>query len=103
MDSGSHIIDVLLWTTGLTPVEVKPNLHLQGALVEIDSFTSIRFVEGAVAGLNIVGYAPCWHETYVFCGEDGGIFYDNGNITIRRLGQEPVVPVAETNDESRAP
>ncbi|KRF11209.1 Gfo/Idh/MocA family protein [Paenibacillus sp. Soil787] len=92
MDSGSHIIDVLLWTTGLTPVEVKPNLHLQGAPVEIDSFTSIRFAEGAVAGLNIVGYAPCWHETYVFCGEDGGIFYDNGNITIRRLGQKPVVP-----------
>jgi predicted dehydrogenase len=92
MDSGSHIIDVLLWTTGLTPVEVKTNLHLQGAPVEIDSFTSIRFAEGPVAGLNIVGYAPCWHETYVFCGEDGGIFYDNGKITIRRLRQEPVVP-----------
>ncbi|MDD9268169.1 Gfo/Idh/MocA family protein [Paenibacillus sp. GCM10023248] len=92
MDSGSHIIDVLLWTTGLTPAEVKPNLHLQGAPVEIDSFTSIRFEEGAVAGLNIVGFAPCWHETYVFCGEDGGIFYDNGKITVRRLRQEPVVP-----------
>ncbi|SDO43034.1 Predicted dehydrogenase [Paenibacillus sp. yr247] len=92
MDSGSHIIDVLLWTTGLTPVEVKPSLHLQGAPVEIDSFTSIRFAEGAVAGLNVVGYAPCWHETYVFCGEEGGIFYDNGKITIRRLGEEPVVP-----------
>ncbi|MCY9664292.1 Gfo/Idh/MocA family oxidoreductase [Paenibacillus alginolyticus] len=92
MDSGSHIIDVLLWTTGLTPVEVKPSLHLQGAPVEIDSFTSIRFAEGAVAGLNVVGYAPCWHETYVFCGEEGGIFYDNGKITIRRLHEEPVVP-----------
>lgn len=65
MDSGSDIIDVLLWTTGLTPVEVKPNIHLQGAPVEIDSFTSVRFAEGAVAGLNIVGYAPCWHETYI--------------------------------------
>ncbi|MBP1964523.1 Gfo/Idh/MocA family protein [Paenibacillus aceris] len=92
MDSGSHIIDVLLWTTGLTPAQVKPNLHLQGAPVEIDSFTSIRFEEGAVAGLNIIGFAPCWHETYVFCGEDGGIFYDNGKITIQRFGQKPVVP-----------
>ncbi|KIL40579.1 oxidoreductase [Gordoniibacillus kamchatkensis] len=92
MDSGSHIIDVLLWTTGLTPIEVKPQIHQQGAPVEIDSFTSIRFAEGAVAGLNIVGYAPCWHETYVFCGENGGIFYDNGKITIRRLRQEPIVP-----------
>ncbi|MBA2941358.1 Gfo/Idh/MocA family oxidoreductase [Paenibacillus sp. CGMCC 1.16610] len=92
MDSGSHIVDVLLWTTGLTPAEVKTNLHTQGAPVEIDSFTSIRFEEGAVAGLNIIGFAPCWHETYVFCGEDGGIFYDNGKITIQRFGEKPVVP-----------
>ena len=92
MDSGSHIIDVLLWTTGLTPVEVKPQLHMHGTPVEIDTFTSIRFAEGAVAGLNLVGYAPCWHETFVFCGEDGGIFYDNGKITLRRWKQEPIVP-----------
>ncbi|WP_028612247.1 Gfo/Idh/MocA family protein [Paenibacillus harenae] len=92
MDSGSHIVDVLLWTTGLTPVEVKPQLHQQGAPVEIDSFTSIRFAEGAVAGLNVIGYAPCWHETFIFCGEDGGIFYDNGKITLRRLKQEPIIP-----------
>lgn len=92
MDSGSHIIDVLLWTTGLTPVDVKPQLHMHGTPVEIDTFTSIRFAEGAVAGLNLVGYAPCWHETFVFCGENGGIFYDNGNITLRRWKQEPIVP-----------
>jgi predicted dehydrogenase len=92
MDSGSHIIDVLLWTTGLTPAEVKPVLHQHGAAVEIDTFTSIRFEEGVVAGLNLVGFSPCWHETYVFCGEDGGIFYDNGSITLRRLRQEPIVP-----------
>ncbi|MBB6733696.1 Gfo/Idh/MocA family protein [Cohnella zeiphila] len=92
MDSGSHIIDALLWTTGLTPVEVKPQLHMHGAPVEIDTFTSIRFAEGPIAGLNLVGYSPCWHETFVFCGEDGGIFYDNGKITLRRLRQEPIVP-----------
>ncbi|SEN31220.1 Predicted dehydrogenase [Lihuaxuella thermophila] len=92
MDSGSHIVDVLLWTTGLTPVEVRTTMHQQGTPVEIDSFTSIRFAEGVIAGLNIVGYAPRWHETYVFCGEQGGIFYDNGKITVHRHGEEPVVP-----------
>ncbi|MDB5083801.1 MAG: Oxidoreductase [Bacilli bacterium] len=96
MDSGSHILDVLLWTTGLTPVEVKTQLQQQGSPVEIDSFTSIRFAEGAIAGLNIVGFAPCWHETYVFCGEEGGIFFDNGKITIRRMRQEPIVPELPT-------
>ena len=92
MDSGSHIIDVLLWTTGLTPIEVKPQLHRHGSPVEIDTLTSIRFAEGPIAGLNLVGYAPCWHETYVFCGEEGGIFYDNGRITLRRYREEAIVP-----------
>ncbi|MBM7570019.1 Gfo/Idh/MocA family protein [Aquibacillus albus] len=92
MDSGSHIIDVLLWTTGLAPVDVTTQMEQHDSKVEIDSFTSIRFEKGVVAGLNIVGYAPCWHETYVFCGENGGIFYNNGKITLRRLGEEPITP-----------
>ena len=92
MDSGSHIIDVLLWTTGLTPVEVKTQLSQQGAPVEIDTFTSIKFEEGAVAGLNLVGYSPAWHETYVFCGEKGAIFYENDKVTLHLSDKEPVVP-----------
>jgi len=92
MDSGSHIVDVLLWTTGLSPQEVTTQMQKHQSPVELDSFTSIRFENGVVAGLNIVGYAPCWHETYVFCGDNGGIFYDNGKITIRRLGEEPITP-----------
>lgn len=92
MDSGSHIIDVLLWTTGLKPIEVRPFFHQRGTQVEIDSFTSIRFENGVIAGLNLIGSAPCWFETYVFCGEEGGIFYDNGKITLRRRNQEPIVP-----------
>jgi len=104
MDSGSHIIDTLLWTTGLTPVEVKPQLERHGCPVEIDTFTSIRFAEGAVAGLNLVGNAPCWHETYVFCGDEGGIFFENGRITLRKPGQEPVVPElpAQTTNQDKS-
>ena len=95
MDSGSHIIDVLLWTTGMTPAEVRCIMHMRDTPVEIDSYTSIRFEEGAVAGLNLVGFAPGWHETYVFCGENGAIFYDNGKIVVRRLNEEPVTPALE--------
>ncbi|WP_240733024.1 Gfo/Idh/MocA family protein [Jeotgalibacillus sp. S-D1] len=93
MDSGSHIIDVLLWTTGLKPIEVESKLEQRGSKVEIDSVTTIRFENDVIAGLTIIGNAPCWHETYVFCGDDGAIFYDNGDITIRKLGQPPIKPV----------
>ncbi len=92
MDSGSHIVDVLLWTTGLKPLEVESKLEQHHTAVEQDSFTTIRFENNVVAGLNIVGNAPCWHETYVFCGENGAIFYDNGKIVLRPLGKEAIVP-----------
>ena len=104
MDSGSHMVDVLLWTTDLTPAKVKSVVHRHGAPVEIDSFTSIRFAEGPVAGLNVVGFAQGWHETYMFCGEQGAIHYDNGRITVRKLGQEPVVPElpARTSNQDKS-
>ncbi|RKN84669.1 Gfo/Idh/MocA family protein [Paenibacillus ginsengarvi] len=94
MDSGSHIIDVLLWTTGLTPETVTTQLHNQGSPVEVDTFTSIRFAEGAVGSLNIIGKTPekLFLETYAFIGEKGGIFYDNGKITLRQNGAEPAEP-----------
>jgi predicted dehydrogenase len=95
MDTGSHIVDILLWTTGLTPVEVKSLIHQQDTSVEIDTFTSIRFAEGAVAGLNVVGAAPVnkgMHQTYVYCGDKGVIFYDNGQITVHAHGKDPFVP-----------
>jgi predicted dehydrogenase len=94
MDSGSHIIDVLLWTTGLTPEEVTTKLQCHGSPVEIDTFTAIRFAEGAVGSLNIVGKTPSkfFFETYAFLGEEGGIFYDNGKIVLRLNGAAPVEP-----------
>ncbi|MDC3416621.1 Gfo/Idh/MocA family protein [Aquibacillus salsiterrae] len=102
MDSGSHIIDVLLWTTGLSVTEVSTQIETHNSNVELDSFTSLRFDQDVLVGLNIIGYAPCWHETYVFCGETGGIFYENGKITIRRLGgvvETPDLPAKETNQD----
>lgn len=92
MDSGSHIIDVILWSTGLEPEEVKTNISLRECEVEINSFTTIKFTDGTIGSLNIVGDAPCWYESYVFCGESGAIFYDMGKITVRQYGKEPMIP-----------
>lgn len=94
MDSGSHIIDALLWTTGLTPERLAVQLECHGAPVEVDSLTAIRFAEGAVGSMNVIGLAPLakLKETYAFIGERGGIFYDNGRITLQLNGQEPIEP-----------
>lgn len=94
MDSGSHIIDVLLWTTGLTPKELTVQLECHGSPVEVDTLTNIRFAEGAIGSMNIIGLAPLAElkETYAFIGEAGAIFYDNGRVTLNLHGQEPVEP-----------
>jgi predicted dehydrogenase len=89
MDSGSHIIDVLLWVTGQDPVELYANIEKRGYPVEINSMTTLRFPEGLIASLNIIGDSPRWHETYVFCGEKGAIFYDNGKVTLHLIGEDP--------------
>lgn len=96
MDSGSHIIDVLLWTTGLKPGEVKATLSTHGAPVEIDSFTSIRFEEGTIAALNIVGNVPGYKEFYSFCGELGVIYLENGRIEVLTY-KDGVLPVQLPN------
>lgn len=94
LDSGSHIIDVLLWTTGLKPASVKSVLHQQDAPVEIDTFTTITFEEGPIGSLNIVGKAPArsFVEKYAFIGERGGIFYDNGSMVLHRADGSTVEP-----------
>lgn len=93
MDSGSHMIDVLLWTTGLTPIDVRSQLLLQGTPVEIDSSTIIECREGATIGMNVSGSTPCpLTEYYVFSGEEGAIIYEKGKIQIRRFGEDPVTP-----------
>jgi predicted dehydrogenase len=102
MDSGSHIIDILLWTTRLKPEKVTTTISKQGTAVEIDSFSSINFNNGVIAGVNIVGHAPSWHETYVFAGEEGAIFFDNGKISLRRNGEDaftPNLPKQTTNQD----
>lgn len=104
MDAGSHVLDVLLWTTGLTPKEVSVQMHQQGTPVEIDSFTAISFEEGPIAGVNMIGYSPVDRESYVYCGEKGAIFCTDGKIGLCFYGhgQEilyPEMPQQTTNPD----
>lgn len=92
MDAGSHVLDILLWTTGLTPKEVSVQMHRQGTPVEVDSFTAIAFEEGTIAGVNMIGCSPCDRESYAYCGEKGAIFLTDGAISLHLYGQQPVHP-----------
>ncbi len=104
MDSGSHIIDVVLWVTGQDVTDLSTFIEQRGYPVEINSMTTLRFSDGAIGSLNIIGDSPCWHETYVFCGEKGAIFYDNGEVTLRLHGESPIHPSIpdQTTDQDKS-
>ncbi|MBP6962865.1 MAG: Gfo/Idh/MocA family oxidoreductase [Armatimonadetes bacterium] len=80
-DSGSHLVDIILWTTGLAVDEVCGYIDNLGTLVDINSALSMKFKNGAQATVSVVGDAPCWYEDFTIWGEQGVLFYRNGQLT----------------------
>ncbi len=61
-DSGSHLVDIMLWSTGLQAESVSAKIDNRGTEVDIDSALSIKFRNGALGTITVVGDAPKWHE-----------------------------------------
>jgi len=79
-DSGSHLIDIILWTTGLAVDEVFGYIDNLSTPVDINSALSMKFKNGAQGTVSVVGDAPCWYEDFTIWGEEGVLFYRNGQL-----------------------
>jgi predicted dehydrogenase len=80
-DSGSHLIDMLLWLTGLSARSVSAYIDNRGALVDINSTLAIDFEGGAKGSIAVVGDSVCgWHEDFTVWGTKGVLFYRNGKV-----------------------
>lgn len=83
-DSGSHLVDVILWVSDLAPEAVycaQQNFTLN---VDVNSAITIKFTNGAIGTMNIVGNAPgiggaVWEDMTIY-GSTGALYY-------RQLGQ----------------
>lgn len=94
-DSGSHLLDVVLWVTGLEPESVSAFIDNRGTEVDIDSAVTVRFREGAIGTFNVVGSASIgWHEDVSIHGEKGSILYRNNKILVAKEGQKELVEVS---------
>jgi predicted dehydrogenase len=81
-DSGSHLVDILLWTTGLTVAEVSAFMDNRGTPVDIDSALTIKFTNGAQGNVSIIGDSVVgWHEDISIWCEKGAFLYRNGQLT----------------------
>jgi len=76
MDSGSHLLDMILWITGLSPTEVFAFIERFDVPVDVNSTLSVRFSNGAQAGISIVGNSPCkgMREEIAIWGTNGLVF-----------------------------
>lgn len=77
-DSGSHLLDIILWVTGLAVDRVAAFIDNCGTAVDINSALSIAFKGGAQGNISIVGDAPSWHEDVTIWCEKGFFILRNG-------------------------
>lgn len=82
-DSGSHLVDILLYTTGLSAESVSAFINNYESEVDIDSAVNLRFKGGAIGTIAVLGNSPEWHEDITFECENESFFL--------RQGQSPII------------
>ncbi|SEO19043.1 Gfo/Idh/MocA family protein [Paenibacillus sp. OV219] len=103
-DSGSHLLDVVLWVSGLEPETVTATIDNRGTEVDIDSSVTVRFHGGAIASFNVVGSASIgWQEDLSIHGDKGSVLYRNGKILVAKEGQRELTEVNEELPDSSDP
>ncbi|RYG49628.1 Gfo/Idh/MocA family oxidoreductase [bacterium] len=81
-DSGSHVMDIVLWVTGLSPKSVSAYCDDKGTEVDINSSLSVAFHGGAMGSIAIVGDGMSWHEDITIVCENEAYFIRDGKLTV---------------------
>jgi predicted dehydrogenase len=91
-DSGSHMVDILLHITGLTPRVVSACQQNLGLEVDVNMAINVQFDGGALGNIAIIGQAPgiggAVFEDVTITGSRAGLYY-------RVLGQPENRPLLQ--------
>ncbi|HID07231.1 MAG TPA: Gfo/Idh/MocA family oxidoreductase [Armatimonadetes bacterium] len=74
MDSGSHLVDCIMWCANLTPQEVFAYIDNYNSPVDVLNAISVKFNEGALGTISVLGEAPRFREELVIWGDKGAIY-----------------------------
>lgn len=77
-DSGSHLVDIILWCSGLVPEEVFADIDNLGAEVDILTAASVKFTSGALCNISVIGHATAWWEDISFYCDKGALLMRQG-------------------------
>ena len=103
MDTGSHINDILLWTTGLEPKQVHAFIGEEGTQVDVNTSISVEFANGAVGSLSYTSQSPEWREEFTFYGSEGVMRFGAAEpLMVHRKGEDIILPRAASGGKSPA-
>lgn len=87
-DSGSHLLDIILWMTGLQVEQVQAYIENFESEVDINSALSVRFRNGAMGNFSVVGNSPVrgmWEDITIW-GSKGSVYLRQGKLTVKAAG-----------------
>ena len=69
-DSGSHLLNSVVWTVESSPQQVFSFMDYQGTPVDINSVLAVRFANGVMASITVSGNCPAAGAalTFIFSG-----------------------------------
>jgi predicted dehydrogenase len=79
-DSGSHLVDIVMWMTGMKVSEVAAWSENFGGEVDINSTLAMKFENGALGSMSVIGNAPCWREDHSIVGSKGAFYLRQGGV-----------------------
>jgi predicted dehydrogenase len=104
MDSGSHILDVTLWISGLRPRRVYAQMRYFDAKVDVNSALTVEFAGGAVAQIAIVGKSNIkWAEELTITGGSGTLRYQQGSMSLYDEGGKKTIVKVPRGDGTKTP
>ncbi len=90
-DSGSHLLDIVLWMTGQQPAEVFAYMNNLEAEVDILSAVDVRFDGGALCTFSVVGHAVNFFEEITIWCEQGTLGIRGQEIWLWRDEKKQVI------------
>jgi len=96
-DTGSHLLDGVLWTSGLIPTRVSATMTFvdDDQRVDSDATVLVEFANGATANITVSGDLPCVREHIHFWDDDGAVSIDG-----RQWEPRQVTDIDDENTES---
>jgi predicted dehydrogenase len=76
VDTGRHVVDALLWVTGLDPVGVTARMAFERPGIDRRAHLDIEFANGATASVSLYGDAVAVREAHHLWDGDGAAYVE---------------------------